>query len=155
MGWTQHQILPDMSNSQRIPISSRRLIQAHHTHTILTILHYCTYIRILLAGYHWTFQSKHQLMELSLVLRFGLGRIIHLEKYSATMIWGQVFSPEIRCLCKPGKSQYFGLSGFQNWQKRGKKHFFWACGGCMGGVWEAYGKPKFRKKEKIWEHWAQ
>ena len=113
----------------------------------------CTYITILLAGYHWIFQSKHQLMEIFLERRLCLGRVIHLEKYSATMIWGPVFSPNIQCLCKPGRSQCFGLSGFQNCQKREQKKQYFER---TGGVWEvyarrmeAYGKPKFfSKKDK-------
>ena len=112
----------------------------------------CTYITILLAGYHWIFQSKHQLMEIFLERRLCLGRVIHLEKYSATMIWGPVFSPNIQCLCKPGRSQCFGLSGFQNCQKREqKKQYFERTGGVCevyARRMEAYGKPKFSKKDK-------
>ena len=124
-----------MSNSQRIPISSRRLIQAHHTHTILTILHYCTYIRILLAGYHWTFQSKHQLMELSLVLRFGLGRIIHLEKYSATVIWGKFSAPKYDVCANQENPSILGFLGSKI-GKNVEKNIFLSVRGVYGGVWE-------------------
>ena len=116
----------------------------------------CTYITILLAGYHWIFQSKHQLMEIFLERRLCLGRVIHLEKYSATMIWGPVFSPNIQCLCKPGRSQCFGLSGSQNCKKREQKKQYFER---TGGVWEVYarrmGNPNLVRKTKIWQHWIQ
>ena len=111
----------------RIPISSRRLIQAHHTHTILTILHYC---RILLAdtiGRRGTiFGAKIRLWE---------------EKYSATMIWGKFSAPK------------YGRRMGGVWEAYGRRMggVWEAYGRRMGGVWEAYG----RRMGGVWEAYGR
>ena len=141
MGWTQHQILPDMSNSQRIPISSRRLIQAHHTHTILTILHYCTYIRIII-----TCWIPLDLPEQTSADGTIFGAKIRLRadhpprKIFRHHDLGASFQPRKTMFVQTRKIPVFWAFWVPKLAKTWKKTFFLSVRGvygrCMGGVWE-------------------
>jgi hypothetical protein len=88
-------------------------------------------------------------MELSLVLRFGLGRIIHLEKYSATMIWGKFSAPKYDVCANQENPSILGFLGSKI-GKNVEKNIF-----CerAGGVWEVYGRrmgnPNLGRKKQI------